>query len=85
VDPLTNSTSSLSSDSFTLKFSINEETNLIELIFDYGQQNLENSVIQFNLDINATNLTSLKHFPLKAENRVPVFSNKNAVYLYGYD
>ncbi len=54
-------------------------------MIDYGQQNLEEAQIQFSIDLNATNLTSLKHLPPKVENFIPMNSEKTGVYLYAYD
>ena len=42
-------------------------------------------MIQFNLDVNATNLTSLLSVPMKVENFIHILSDKNAVYLYAYN
>jgi hypothetical protein len=84
-DPLTNTISTIPSESFTIIFSRNELTNQIELILDYGQQNIEECAIQFSIDLTATNLTSLKYLPKKVENFIPISSDKTAIYLYSYD
>jgi hypothetical protein len=84
-DPLTNTTSTIPAESFTIKFSRNELANQIELILDYGQQNIEECAIQFSIDLSATNLTSLKYLPKRVENFIPLISDKTGVYLYGYD
>ncbi len=47
--------------------------------------NLEESIIEFSIDLDSTNMISLQHQTKKVQSFIPLLSDKTGVYLYGYN
>jgi len=53
-------------------------------VIDYGQQNVENTFLKFNIDPSQTTLPSIKTQPVQPISYQKLSSQYNGVYLYSY-
>ena len=71
-------------DQITLLYHENEQTGQIELIIDYGLNNLEDSQIKFNIRPDQTNLTALTDLTTQNDLLLQLNSQSSGFYLYDY-
>ena len=61
-----------------------DSTNYVELVIDYGQNNIEGSYLQFNILPSNTNLLALQNLSHQTNLTVRINSEQTGVYLFDY-
>jgi hypothetical protein len=85
VDQDTGLVTTLPYNSLQFSFQRKDGTNQVELNVDYGQANLENSFLQFNLQTDQTNLASIGHMTPQNSLFLRLSSQGSGMYFYNYD
>jgi hypothetical protein len=85
VDQDTGLVTTLPYNSLQFSFQRKDGTNQVELNVDYGQANLENSFLQFNLQTDQTNLASIGHMTSQNSLFLRLSSQGSGMYFYNYD
>ena len=68
----------------SLSYHKNEVTGQVELVIDYGQYNIEDSQLKFNIRPDQTNFTALRDLSSQTDLLMKLNSQSNGFYLYDY-
>lgn len=71
-------------DNIQFSFKRNNQNNQIELVIDYGENNLEGASLRFNIDPTQTNFTSVQTLPVQNNVHLKLNSQKAGSYFFGY-
>jgi hypothetical protein len=67
-----------------VNFIKNPLTNQVEMVIDYGANNLEDSYLTFTIDPTMTSLTAIQGLSIQSNLKVQINSQNSPVYLFDY-
>ncbi len=84
VDQQTGTAKNIAATDITVNFIKNIQTNQVEIVINYGANNLEGAHLNFNIDPSMTNLTAIQGLTIQNNLKVKLSSEASPVYLFDY-